>query len=127
MRPRRFGVLEEDDSDPMLSSINLVDVFLVAMVMLMAAVANRTLATSAAASAADTAEANGPPQRIVVEQSQRLSRFRTSGATAEGNGTLAGTAYRMNDGTMVYVPSESQLPSETSLPVHDPGPSEPTE
>ena len=38
MSLKHFNILEEDDDDPMLSSINLVDVFLVLVVALLAAV-----------------------------------------------------------------------------------------
>lgn len=38
MSLKHFNIFEDDDDDPMLSSINLVDVFLVLVVALMAAV-----------------------------------------------------------------------------------------
>lgn len=42
MSPRHLNVLAEEDDDPMLSAINLVDVFLVLVVALLTAVAAKT-------------------------------------------------------------------------------------
>ena len=38
----------------------------------------------------------------------RLVRTRASGAIGQGEGEKAGTAYRMKDGSMVYVPEGTQ-------------------
>jgi len=45
-----------------------------------------------------------PTMEIVVKKGEKLTRFQATGASSEGNGMKAGTAYRMNDGSMVYVP-----------------------
>lgn len=107
MKTRRFSVLNEDDGDPMLSTINLVDVFLVAMVMLMMAVVRGPSMRTADEDSTLIRNAGKPTMEIVVKQGETLTKFSATGLSGEGNGTVAGTAYRMNDGTMVYVPSNN--------------------
>ncbi len=108
MSPRRsrLGILNDDDDDPLTSAINLVDVFFVAMVILMiAAVENR--ADLSADTVTIIKNAGKPSMEIIVKDGQKTERFQASGASRKGNGTQAGIAYRMGDGTMVYVPQRS--------------------
>ena len=116
MNRRRIQILSSDDSDPMLSSINLVDVFLVALAILMIALMNHPLADLASGDFTLIRDEGKPTMEIIVKQGKQLSRFQSTGLSSEGNGTEAGTAYRMKDGSMVYVPksnpSDDEHPSE---------------
>lgn len=47
---------------------------------------------------------------IVVKDGQKLDRYKSTGTLGEGEGTRAGTAYRLRDGNMIYVP-EGDTPS----------------
>ena len=49
-----------------------------------------------------------PDMEIITKEGQKVTRFKASGASGAGDGEKAGTAYRMKDGTMVYVPAGSQ-------------------
>lgn len=94
---------EEDDDDPMLSAVNLVDVFLVLVVALLTAVAlheQRALEGDVTI----IRNAGQPDMEVVVRESGREVRYRGSGTAAAGDGQRAGVAYRLKDGTMVYVP-----------------------
>jgi hypothetical protein len=42
---------------------------------------------------------------IITKDGQKITQFKASGASGEGDGEKAGTAYRMKDGSMVYVPA----------------------
>jgi hypothetical protein len=44
---------------------------------------------------------------IITKEGHKVTKFKASGASGEGNGEKAGTAYRMKDGTMVYVPASA--------------------
>lgn len=108
---RRIRVLDDDDSDPMLSAINLVDVFLVAMVILMLSLANRPAPVFPLPEwdhhdLTVIRDAGKPTMSITIKRGEKLTRFDARGGSSDGNGTMAGTAYRMHDGTMVYVPTE---------------------
>ena len=40
----------------------------------------------------------------MVKNHEKLERYQSQGKIGEGHGTKAGVAYRMKDGSMVYVP-----------------------
>lgn len=93
----------EDDDDPMLSAINLVDVFLVLVVALLLAVALREQATPQPGAAA-VQRAGEPDMEVVLREQGRDVRFKGDGSKAPGDGVRAGVAYRLKDGSIVYVP-----------------------
>jgi hypothetical protein len=98
---RGLSILAEDDDDPMLSAVNLVDVFLVLVVALLTAVA----AQSQAGGDVTTIRNPGrPDMEITVREQGREIRFKGTGSAAEGGGVRAGVAYRLPDGNIVYVP-----------------------
>lgn len=98
MSLKHFNIFEEDDDDPMLSSINLVDVFLVLVVALMAAV---NISENAAQSDAARTE-------LVIRENGQEIRYQGTGDAAEGEGVRAGVAYRLRDGSIIYVPEEKK-------------------
>ncbi len=102
---RSFRVLDEEDDDPMLSLINLVDVFLVAIGILLIGAAQQSSWIANADSVTVVRNAGTPDMEIVVKSGEKVSKFRSSGASADGDGERVGTAYRLQDGTMVYVPA----------------------
>lgn len=109
MSHRKIRILDDDDSDPMLSSINLVDVFLVAIAILVILIMKHPLIELANTDFSLIRDEGKPTMEIVVKKGETLSRFQATGASSEGNGMKAGTAYRMTDGSMVYVPSDAEL------------------
>lgn len=116
MATRRLQILDDDDSDPMLSSINLVDVFLVAMVILMIAQLNHPLWSVSDDDVTVIRDAGKPSMEILVKRGEKLTRFESTGASSQGDGIMAGTAYRMKDGSMVYVPENNPSQSGRQKP-----------
>jgi len=43
---------------------------------------------------------------IITKQGKKIEAVRVTRAQAQGRGVRLGTAYRLNDGSMVYVPEE---------------------
>lgn len=105
---RRFQVLADEDSDPMLSSVNLVDVFMVAMVMMALAVLSNPANPYSREDLTIIRNPGKANMELTIKQGDRLTRFRASGSSTEGNGVKAGTAYQLADGTMVYVPTNGE-------------------
>lgn len=103
-RPR-LRILDEEDDDPVLSTINLIDVFLVVIGMLLIAVISNPVNPFADEKLTIIRNEGRPDMEIITRDGQKLTRFKASGASGEGDGEKAGTAYRMKDGTMVYVPA----------------------
>lgn len=100
-----MSILDEEDDDPVLSALNLVDVFLVAIAILMIGMHNDPLRRFIDQDLTIIRDAGKPTMEVLVQQNQKLSHFQSTGASIQGNGTKAGTAYQLSDGTMVYVPS----------------------
>ena len=108
MSKRQFSILnslDADDDDPVLSTINLIDVFMVVIGMLMIAVINNPMNPFAQDKLTIIRNEGQPNMEIITKEGQKVTRFQASGASGEGDGEKAGTAYRMKDGTMVYVPA----------------------
>ena len=107
---RRFSILDgldAEDDDPVLSTINLIDVFMVVIGMLMIAVINNPMNPFAQDKITVIRNEGRPDMEILTKEGQKVTRFKASGASGEGDGEKAGTAYRMKDGTMVYVPADA--------------------
>jgi hypothetical protein len=99
------GVLDDDDGDdPILSVVNIVDVFLVVIAVLLIAVIENPLSPFTTQDALVIKNPGQPGMEMLVRQGKELKRYRSSGRIGEGEGEKTGTAYRLKDGSMVYVP-----------------------
>jgi hypothetical protein len=102
----RLNILGDDDhDDPILSVVNLIDVFLVIIAVLLIVIIENPLNPFAAGD--DVVVVRNPGQddmEITVRQGKELTRYTTSGEIGEGKGIRAGVTYRLDDGAMVYVP-----------------------
>ncbi|HEY1102010.1 MAG TPA: DUF2149 domain-containing protein [Burkholderiaceae bacterium] len=107
---RHLHVLAEDDDDPMLSAVNLVDVFLVLVVALLTAVAAQSQG-AAPNSASVVRNAGEPGMEVVVREDGRDVTYKGAGSAAQGGGVRAGVAYRLKDGSIVYVPEAGEAAS----------------
>ncbi|GAD79583.1 DUF2149 domain-containing protein [Vibrio ezurae] len=96
----RFLEAEEAD-DPILSIINMVDLFAVVMAFLM------MLNVTGAQLPDNSILVENPGKkdmRITVKDGETLTRYESSDEIGEGAGTIAGQTYRLDDGRLVYVP-----------------------
>ena len=96
-----------DDSeadDPILSLVNLIDVFLVLIAALLLSIANNPLNPFSAEKVTLIRNAGQPNMEIVTRDGKKIERFQADGAAGQGKGVKAGIAYRMSDGSLVYVP-----------------------
>lgn len=110
MSRRHFSILnslDNDDDDPVLSTINLIDVFMVVIGMLMIAIVNNPMNPFTQDKLTIIRNEGQPNMEIITKEGTKVTKFKASGASGEGNGEKAGTAYRMKDGTMVYVPTNA--------------------
>lgn len=108
VRMRRSSILDGDDEDPMLSTINLVDVFLVVVGVLLIVVIQDPLRPFVDDSVTIIRNEGKPNMEIIVKEGQKITKFQSVGASVEGDGEKAGTAYRLKDGSMVYVPATTE-------------------
>lgn len=102
---RPLTILEDEDGDdPILSVVNLVDVFLVVIAVLLIAVLENPLNPFSKNDVMVIKDPGKETMEMLVKEGKELKRYKSSGQIGEGQGTKAGVAYKMKDGSMVYVP-----------------------
>jgi hypothetical protein len=105
MSLKHIHVLAEDDEDPMLSAVNLVDVFLVLVVALLTAVSAKSSSAFAPEDKVTIIKNAGSPQmEVIVRENGQEVKYKGTGQMGAGQGERAGVAYKMKDGQIVYVP-----------------------
>jgi hypothetical protein len=102
MKHRLLDDMETDD--PILSVVNLIDVFLVIIAALLIVVAQNPVNPFTQEHVTVITNAGKPNMEILVKDGEKLERYKSSGAIGQGEGIKAGVAYRLPDGSMVYVP-----------------------
>lgn len=96
---------EADSEDPILSVVNLIDIFLVIIAALLITVAQNPLINPfSKRDVTVITDAGKPSMEMIVKQGEKVERYRASGGIGSGDGEKAGVAYRMQDGSMIYVP-----------------------
>ncbi len=95
---------EDDDLNPASSLINLVDVFLVLIAALLISIAQNPLNPFTADDVTVIKNAGQDDMEMIVKKGETIEHFESTGEIGGGQGTKAGVAYKMADGTMVYVP-----------------------
>lgn len=97
--------MEQDESDdPMLSVVNLIDLFLVLCVILMMLVVQNPLnpfSRDKVIVVQNPGEAN---MKISYKNGKEIRQYESTGKMGEGEGSKAGVTYQMSDGRMIYVP-----------------------
>lgn len=100
---------EPETEDPILSVVNLIDIFLVVIAALLITVAkNPLLNPFNKQDVTVITDAGKPSMEVIVKKGEKIEHYKSSGAIGEGEGDKAGTAYRMKDGSIVYVPEGSK-------------------
>ncbi len=96
---------EPESDDPILSVVNLIDIFLVVIAALLITVAQNPLMNPfSKRDVTVIIDAGKPGMEIAVKQGEKIEHYKASGAIGSGDGEKAGVAYRMKDGSIVYVP-----------------------
>ncbi len=100
--------LDDDDADdPILSVVNLIDLFLVVTGILMIVIVRNPLNPFSTSDVTVIENPGKADMRITIKQGQELTRYESTGEIGEGGGVKAGVTYRLPDGRMVYVPEGS--------------------
>lgn len=98
---------ESDNDDPILSVVNIIDIFLVIIAALLITVAQNPLLNAFNQRDVTVITDPGKPSmEMVIKKGEKIERYKASGQIGQGEGAKAGTAYRMKDGSIVYVPEE---------------------
>ncbi|APW46570.1 hypothetical protein M2244_003381 [Rhodoferax antarcticus] len=96
---------ESENDDPILSVVNIIDIFLVIIAALLITVAqNPMLDSFSKRDVTVITDAGKPTMEMLIKKGEKIERYKSSGEIGQGEGAKAGTAYRMKDGGIVYVP-----------------------
>ncbi|MFN4361827.1 MAG: DUF2149 domain-containing protein [Hylemonella sp.] len=96
---------ESDSDDPILSVVNIIDIFLVIIAALLITVAQNPLLNAFNQRDVTVITDPGKPtMEMVIKKGEKIEHYKASGQIGQGEGAKAGTAYRMKDGSIVYVP-----------------------
>ncbi len=109
MSAPRLRLMDESEADdPLLSLVNLIDVFLVLVAALLLVVARNPLnAVNPLADERVTVIRNpgSPEMEVIIKDGQKIQHFKGDGAQRPARGGVrAGVAWRLPDGSLVYVP-----------------------
>lgn len=95
---------EDEELNPIVSAVNLVDVFLVIIAALLIALAQNPLNVFSTEDVTIIKNAGKPNMEMIVKKGKEIKQYKSNGAIGSGEGNRAGVAYKMADGSFVYVP-----------------------
>lgn len=106
----RTGMLDESEEDPLSGVANLFDAAMVfAIALLLALVISYNIPELLAPEASVTIVKNpgDPNMQIIIKDMDQIQILNMTEKVAGGQGTKMGTAYRLENGMVVYVPENA--------------------
>jgi len=101
----KLNILEDEDDDPIASTVNIIDVFLVVIAVLLVILMSNPINPFATEEEVIVIKNPGKPNmEMLIKEGTELKHYKSTGAVGEGQGSRAGITYRMEDGSMIYVP-----------------------
>ena len=105
----QFRNNSSDDTDPLLGLINLFDASMVLVVaMLLSLIAKGNVADMAARLSQQdvtiVTNPGKPDMEMVIKRGNKIEKLKATGETGRGAGQRLGTAFRLENGEVVYVP-----------------------
>ena len=100
---------EDEELNPILSVVNLVDVFLVVIAALLISIASNPLNPFNSDTTTVIKNAGKPNMEIIIKNGEQITQYKSTGEIGNGKGMRAGVAYQMADGSIIYVPDEKNL------------------
>ncbi|MFA6759790.1 MAG: DUF2149 domain-containing protein [Sulfuricurvum sp.] len=98
-------LLQDDESlNPILSAINMIDLFLVIIAVLLITIVQNPLNPFSSDDVTVVKNANKPNMEVIVKKGKQMQHYKSSGEIADGDGIKAGVTYKLKDGNMIYVP-----------------------
>ena len=98
-------LLDEDEAaNPLLSVTNLIDVFLVLIASLLISIAQNPMNPFLDETVTVIKNAGQPDMELIIKDGETIETYKSSGEIGNGEGVKAGIAYKMPDGSIVYVP-----------------------
>ncbi|MGI5308357.1 DUF2149 domain-containing protein [Rheinheimera sp. WS51] len=99
---------DDEELNPIVSAVNLVDVFLVIIAALLIALAQNPLNVFSSDDVTVVKNAGKPNMEVIIKQGKEIKQYKSTGDIGSGEGMRAGVAYKMADGSFVYVPEDDK-------------------
>ncbi len=98
-------LLHDDESlNPILSAVNLIDVFLVIIVALLISIAQNPLNPFTNEDVTIIKNTGKKNMEVIVKKGKKIDKYKSKGKIGQGQGEKVGIAYKLKNGNMVYVP-----------------------
>lgn len=98
-------LLSDDEAlNPILSTVNLIDVFLVIIAALLISIAQNPLNPFSNDDVTVVKNAGQKNMEVIVKKGKEMNVYKSNGSIGQGDGVKAGITYKLKDGNMVYVP-----------------------
>ncbi|MBM3755969.1 MAG: DUF2149 domain-containing protein [Acidobacteria bacterium] len=112
-RSRQFRSKGSEDNDPLLGLINLFDASMVLVVaMLLSLISKGNVADMAARLSQQdvtiVTNPGKPDMEMVIKRGNKIEKLKATGEKGAGAGKRLGTAFRLENGEVVYVPEGDQ-------------------
>ncbi|MGB0909756.1 MAG: DUF2149 domain-containing protein [Nitrospirales bacterium] len=102
MRPDLFQ--EDEELNPILSVVNLIDVFLVLVAALLIVIVQNPMNPFSEEDVTIVTNPGKPNMEMMIKKGEKIERYTATESIGQGEGTRAGIAYQLSDGSFVYVP-----------------------
>jgi len=109
-RTRQKGLLDDPEQSPLTSVANLFDVamvFSVALIVMLTMSYNLPQLLDPNANLTVVTNPGQPDMKVMVKEGQTIEVMNMTERIAGGQGEVLGTAYRLADGKVIYVPGNS--------------------
>src|SRR5690606_31590326 len=101
----KLNILDDEDDDPIASTVNIIDVFLVVIAVLLVILMSNPINPFSTDEEIIVVKNPGKPNmEMLIKDGNELKHYQSTGEVGEGQGSKAGITYRMEDGSMIYVP-----------------------
>jgi hypothetical protein len=118
---------EPPEEDPLAGVANLFDVsivFIVGLMITLFTVYNMGDLMSGEGEVTMVKTDASGMREIIVKKGETITAYKVSGETGTGDGERLGSAYRLADGQIIYVPDEEPAGEAASAPDSDVAPAE---
>jgi hypothetical protein len=106
---KNYGMEPFSDNDPLTGLANLFDlllVFIVGLLLMVLTALNMQDVFSEKSNFTIMKQNSAGHLEIITKQGKHIKASRVTDVQAEGRGMRLGTAYKLEDGSMVYVPED---------------------
>lgn len=99
---RRY--LDADDDDPIISMVNIIDIFLVIIVILFIIIMKNPLNPFSSDEVTVIKNPGKENMEILIKYGEKMEHYKSVSDVGSGKGIKAGITYRLDDGSLIYVP-----------------------